>query len=73
LQALIHFGPACLSQHEKLPVLYIFEKVVIEVNPFLNQITAALSEQDNFIIASDLKYHQSAGFFIFIMIPTPMK
>jgi diphthamide biosynthesis enzyme Dph1/Dph2-like protein len=65
LQALVHFGQACLSQHEKLPVLYIFEKANIEVNPFLVAITAALSEQDHLIIASELKYQQSTGMFIF--------
>jgi diphthamide biosynthesis enzyme Dph1/Dph2-like protein len=66
LQGLVHFGPACLSQQEKLPVLYIFEKVNIEVNPFLTAIATVLPEEENYIIASDLKYNQSTGMFVFL-------
>lgn len=59
-EALVHFGPACLTQHEKFPVLYIFEKISVESKPFLDELTATLSEQDNLIIASDLRYYHSA-------------
>ncbi|KAI9559350.1 hypothetical protein GHT06_016139 [Daphnia sinensis] len=59
-EALVHFGSACLTRHEKFPVLYIFEKVNVEAKPFLEELTATLSDQDNFIIASDLRYYHSA-------------
>ena len=60
-QALIHFGPACLSKHENLPVLFIFEKMNVDLKPFVQTFTAYFLDSDNFIIASDLKYHQSTS------------
>lgn len=60
-QALVHFGPACLSKHEKFPVLYIFMKASFEPLPFINTCKEKFGDQDNILIASDLKYHQTAS------------
>lgn len=63
-EAVIHFGSACLSEHDKLPVLYIFEKSNFEAKPFLFGFSLAFENENNFLIASDLKYHQPTSMLL---------
>ncbi|KAG1706976.1 2-(3-amino-3-carboxypropyl)histidine synthase subunit 2 [Nymphon striatum] len=55
---LIHFGHSCLSQTQRLPILYIFPKQAIDTNNFISELLDLFTNESNVcIIWLNVLYH----------------
>ena len=59
--SIIHFGRSCLSRTEKLPVLYVFTRLPIDVKHCAIEVSKLVSAESRLLIVYDLLYHHAAG------------
>jgi diphthamide biosynthesis protein 2 len=82
--ALIHYGPACLSANSRLPVLYVFSQQTWNVERCASELTKQFGRDQSVIVLFDVQHYYgiqhlrpllSAEFpnFIFSEIPTKVK
>lgn len=64
-ECIIHFGHACLTPTERLPVLYIFEKLSIDTNHFITSFRNQFkNNEQNLLLLYDVGYSHCLGMFI---------
>ncbi|XP_049947360.1 2-(3-amino-3-carboxypropyl)histidine synthase subunit 2 [Schistocerca serialis cubense] len=54
--AIIHFGHACLSLTDRIPVLHIFEKYSLDIEQFVCEFTNNFQKHENLILLYDVAY-----------------
>ena len=60
--AVIHFGHACLSPTNRLPVKFVFGRQDIDVNDCVDQLKLAVSDINApILLLYDVVYHHSIG------------
>lgn len=47
---IIHFGPACLSRNQTMPVLYVFGKRAIDVSDFTTKVSTMFTSHDIYVL-----------------------
>lgn len=59
----VHFGRACLSKNNQIPVLYILGKSKLDEEKILAFFQTTFRNEDQILVASDLKYHHATSIF----------
>lgn len=59
--SIIHFGHACLSPTNRLPVLYIFGHKEIDVPDCVEKFNSLYSAEDNVVLIYETEYDYVAG------------
>ena len=58
----IHYGRACLSQTQKLPVFYVFTRLPLDVSTCCEEISKLiLDAQTHLLFIYDVRYHYAAS------------
>lgn len=62
---IIHFGHACLSPTNRLPVLYVFGQSEIDIEDCVKKFSSLYSSEDNVVLMFDTGYSYVIGNFFY--------
>ena len=64
---IIHFGHACLSPTNRLPVLYVFGQSEIDIEDCVKKFSSLYSSEDNVVLMYDTGYSYVIGNFFLLL------
>ena len=64
---IIHFGHACLSPTNRLPVLYVFGQSEIDIEDCVKKFSSLYSSEDNVVLMYDTRYSYVIGNFFLLL------
>lgn len=64
---IIHFGHACLSPTNRLPVLYVFGQSEIDIEDCVKKFSSLYSSEDNVVLMYDTGYSYVIGNFCLLL------